>query len=158
MDPVNPSEKPRRGVLFFAGSAGLLSVMLVETAAVIGRHAGLPVLGALEIVQAALVPAACGSMLIATMVSAHAAVHLISDRLPETARRWTIRGESILAGAYFTALSAGTAWLAVEYWNSFEQTEVLHIPFRPLRALVALAAASLALLYFHRAIRPRQRK
>ena len=64
------------------------------------------------------------------------------------------RAESAVAGVYFAALFAGTAWLAVEYWNSFEQTEVLHIPFRPLRALVALAAASLALVYFYRAIRP----
>jgi len=30
---------------------------------------------------------------------------------------------------------------------------VLHIPFRPLRALVALSAGALALAFFHRGIR-----
>jgi TRAP-type C4-dicarboxylate transport system permease small subunit len=154
MDSMNPPSKQTRGLLFYAGSAGLLTMMLVESAAVIGRHIGIPLLGALEIVQAAIVPAACGAMLIATLSGAHAAVHLVSDRLPESARRRMGRAESVVAGVYFAALFAGTTWLAVEYWNSFEQTEVLHIPFRPLRALVALAAVSLALVYFHRAIRP----
>ena len=82
MDPVNPPEKTRRGLLFYVGSAGLLCMMLVEAAAVIGRHLGMPLMGALEIVQAAIVPAACAAMLIATLRGAHAAVHLVTERLP----------------------------------------------------------------------------
>ena len=148
------SSAPRpRGVLFHVGSAGLLAAMVVETAAVIGRHAGVPVTGALEIVQAAIVPAACASMLIATLRGAHAAVHMLTDRMGQTTRGRILRLGSVLAGAFFAALCAGSAWLAVEYWNSFEQTEVLHIPFRPLRALVAVSAGALALAFLHRAIR-----
>jgi TRAP-type C4-dicarboxylate transport system permease small subunit len=139
--------------LFFAGSAGLLCVMLVEAAAVIGRHAGMPVMGALEIVQAAIVPAACAGMLIATLQGAHAAVHMLTDRLPARARRWIDVTGGVLAAAFFAALCGGGAWLASEYWNSYEQSEVLHIPFRPLRALVAVTGAALAAAFLWVAFR-----
>ncbi|HEU5134101.1 MAG TPA: TRAP transporter small permease subunit [Steroidobacteraceae bacterium] len=153
MDTVNPAGSGRRGPLFYIGAGGLLTMMLVETAAVIGRHIGVPVTGALEIVTAAIVPAACAAMLIATLRGAHAAVHMLTDRMPHSLQRWVFRMGSVLAGLCFAALAAGSAWLAAENWNSYEQTEVLHIPFRPLRVAVTLAAAALALVFFHRAIR-----
>ena len=153
MDELTPPVPHRRGLLFYVGTAGLLTTMAVETAAVIGRRIGMPVTGALEIVQAAIVPAACASMLIATIHGAHAAVHMLTDRMSPSARRRVLAAGSVLAGLCFTALCAGSAWLAMEYWNSFEQTEVLHIPFRPLRAIVTLAAAALASAFFHRAFR-----
>lgn len=147
-------EPRRRGALFYLGTAGLLTTMVVETAAVIGRRIGVPVTGALELAQAAIVPAACASMLIATLHGAHAAVHMFTDRMSAPARSRVLRLGSLLAGLCFAALCAGSAWLAGEYWNSFEQTEVLHIPFRPLRVLVTLAAGALALVFFRRALRP----
>ena len=156
MDPVSPPQPLARGLLFYAGSAGLLTVMLVETAAVIGRHIGVPLLGALEIVQAGIMPAACAAMMIAALRGAHAAVHMITERLPPLARRSAAGVGAVLAGIYFLALFAGSAWLVAEYWNSFEQTEVLHIPFRPLRVLVAVAAMGIAGAFFARAWRTRQ--
>ena len=152
MDPLNPPETRQRGVLFYIGAAGLLAMMLIEAVAVIGRHIGAPLMGALEIVQVAIVPAACASMLIATLHGAHAAVHMVTERMPAAAQRWAFRFGSVLAGLCFAALCAGSAWLCVEYWNSFEHTEVLHLSFRPLRVLVTLAAAALALAFFHRAL------
>jgi len=157
MDSLSPAKSSGRGFLYYAGSAGLLTVMLVECMAVIGRHAGLPLLGALEIAQAAIVPATCAAMLIAGLRGAHAAVHMITDRLPEAARRGAERASSLLAGLFFLALSVGSGWLASEYWNSFEQTEVLHISFRPLRALVTLATIAIAIAFFIHAVRPRPR-
>ena len=156
MDDMNPAEPRERGLLFYVGASGLLVMMLVETAAVIGRHIGMPVMGALEIAQAAIVPAACASMLIATLHGAHAAVHMITDRMPESAQRWAFRAGSMLAALCFAALTAGSAWLVLEYWNSFEQTEVLHIPLRPLRILIMLSAAALAATFFHVALRARK--
>ena len=153
MDEVTPATQGKRGALFYIGAGGLLSMMLVETVAVIGRHIGVPVTGALEIVQVAIVPAACAAMLIATLRGAHAAVHMLTDRLPKSLQRSVLRMGLVLAGLCFTALAAGSAWLAAEFWNSYEQTEVLHIPFRPLRAAVTLAAAALAVVFFHRAFR-----
>jgi TRAP-type C4-dicarboxylate transport system permease small subunit len=152
MDPLKTPA--RRGLLFHVGSAGLLCMMLVEAAAVIGRHVGLPVTGALEIVQAAIVPAACAAMLIATLRGAHAAVHMLADRLPERARRWIERGAALLAALFCAALCGGAAWLVSDYWNSYEHSEVLRIPFRPLRLLVALTAAALAVAFLSRAFGP----
>jgi TRAP-type C4-dicarboxylate transport system permease small subunit len=143
--------------MFFVGSAGLLAVMLVEAVAVIGRHAGLPVLGALELVQTAIVPAACAAMLIATLRGAHAAVHMLTDRMPQAWRERTERLGALLAALFFGALTAGAVWLAADYWHGFEHSEVLHIPFRPLRMLVAASALSLTALFLYRAIRPQAR-
>jgi TRAP-type C4-dicarboxylate transport system permease small subunit len=157
MDPVKEDDKPRRGVLFYTGSVGLLGIMTVESIAVIGRHVGMPVLGALELAQASIVPAACAAMLIATLAGAHAAVHMLTDRMPPAARNFTVRAGSLLAAVFFAALAAGAFWLAGEFWNSFEHSEVLHIPFRPLRALVALSALALSAVFLHRALRPASR-
>lgn len=152
MDPMNPAGPQRRGALFYIGAAGLLTMMVIEGVAVIGRHIGAPLMGALELVQFAIVPAACASMLIATLNGAHAAVHMLTERMPASAQSWAFRFASVLAGLMFAALCAGSTWLTVEYWNSFEQTEVLHLSFRPLRVLVTLAAAGIALVFFHRAL------
>jgi TRAP-type transport system small permease protein len=156
VDPVNDTQVTRRGPLFYVGSAGLLCMMVVEAAAVIGRHVGMPVMGALEIVQGAIVPAACASMLIATLRNAHAAVHMLTERLPVAARRWLERSAGVLAGLFFAAMGGGGAWLAAEYWNTYEQSEVLHIPFRPLRLLVALTGAALVVVSVRRAFRSGQ--
>jgi TRAP-type C4-dicarboxylate transport system permease small subunit len=155
MDPVK-SPAPR-GALFYIGAAGLLGVMLIEVVAVIGRHSRLPLLGALEMAQAAIVPAACAAMIIAALAGAHAAVHLVTERLPERARQWTTRASCLLAALFFSGLCAGTSWLTVEFWNSFEETDVLRIPFRPLRILVSLSAGTLAGVFLHRALRPGDR-
>lgn len=151
MDPVKPQVK--RDVLFYAGAAGLLTVMVVEVIAVIGRHVRVPLLGALELAQAAIVPAACASMVIASLTGAHAAVHLVTERMPERVRAAMARISALLAGVFFTGLAIGSCWLTIEFWSSFEETDVLHIPFRPLRVLVTICAAALALNFFHRAIR-----
>ena len=148
------NDTKRRGFLFYAGSAGLLCMMLVEAAAVIGRHVGIPVTGALEIVQAAIVPAACAGMLIATLRGAHAAVHMLTERLPAATRRALELGSACLAASFFAARCGGAAWLAAEYWNSFEQSEVLHLPFRPLRLMVTLTGAALAVAFVYHALRP----
>jgi TRAP-type C4-dicarboxylate transport system permease small subunit len=157
MDAVRPPSERKRGLLFYAGAAGLLGVMLVETAAVIGRHVGAPLTGALELVQAAIVPAACASILMATLHNAHATVHLLTARLPESARRRMAAAGSALAAVFFAALCAGAVWLTIEYWHSFEQTEVLHIPFRPIRVLIALSAFVLTLACARRARRQEER-
>ena len=153
MDELTPAGPRRRGPLFFVGAGGLLAMMLVEAAAVIGRHAGMPLMGALEIAQFAIVPAACAAMLIATLAGAHAAVHMLTERLPPGARHGAARLGSMLAALLFAVLCAGSVWLTIEYWKAFEQTEVLHLPLRPLRLLVAAAAAALALVFLYRALR-----
>lgn len=151
MDPVK--SEARGGVLFYIGAAGLLLVMVIEAIAVVGRHVRIPLLGALEMAQAAILPAACASMVIASLAGTHAVVHLVTERLSPRLRGWMDRISSLIAALYFTGLSIGAVWLAHDYWSSFEESDVLHIPFRPLRNLVAICAASLALIFLHRCLR-----
>jgi TRAP-type C4-dicarboxylate transport system permease small subunit len=159
MDPVTDSpEEPAKEIamprsLFYLGSAGLLTVMIVEAIAVVGRHIRYPLLGALEIVQAAIVPTACAAMVITTLCQAHAVVHLLLDRLPQPARGWTRRAGWFAAGVLFAALCTGEVWLTSDFWNSFEETDVLRIPLQPLRILVTVTAGLLAAVFFHRAAR-----
>ena len=158
MDPVDDSNAdttsgdpgvPRS--LFYLGSFALLTVMIVETVAVIGRHLHQPLVGALEIVQAAIVPTACAAMAITTICQGHALVHLLVDRLPLHVRRRMLRIGCLMSGIFFAALCAGEIWLTHDFWNSFEETDVLRIPLRPLRILVTVSAGVLAVIFFHRA-------
>ena len=146
------SGKPR-GVLFYVGAAGLLAIMFIESISVFGRHLGVPLLGSIEMVQAAIVPAACAAMVIASLVGAHATVHLLTDRLSARPREWLTRASALLASFFFAALAAGSAWLTREFWDSFEQTDVLEIPFRPLRALVMVSMAAVAAVFLVKAWR-----
>jgi TRAP-type C4-dicarboxylate transport system permease small subunit len=156
MDPVKPPV--RRGVLFYAGSAGLLAIMSIEVIAVIGRHLRVPLLGALEMAQASIVPAACASMVIASLLGTHAVVHIVTERLPERWRGRMARVSAVLSGLFFVGLFVGTSWLTAEFWSSFEETDVLHIPFRPLRVLVTICSGALALIFLHRGLWPGARR
>jgi TRAP-type C4-dicarboxylate transport system permease small subunit len=156
MDPVTPPA--RRGVLFYVGSAGLLAIMSIEVIAVIGRHLRVPLLGALEMAQASIVPAACASMVIASLLGTHAVVHIVTERLPERWRDRLARVSAFLSALFFVGLCIGSSWLTMEFWNSYEETDVLHIPFRPLRVLVTVCSAALALIFLRRGLWPEARR
>jgi TRAP-type transport system small permease protein len=162
MAELNPAPPPTppgtaRGPLFYIGAAGLITMMLVETAAVIGRHLGWPLLGALEIVQASILPAACVAMVVTTLLETHASVHLLTERMSPSLRAVIARVSAILAAVFFGALAAGALWLTKDFWNAHEESEVLHIPFPPLRVIVTLSMTSIALLFAWRAVRPRRK-
>lgn len=151
MDPVKP--EARGGVLFYIGACGLMLVMVIEVIAVAGRHIRIPLLGALEMAQAAILPAACASMVIASLAGTHAVVHLLTERMPDRVRGWMARLSALISALYFAGLFVGATWLTADYWNSFEESDVLHIPFRPLRILVAVSAGALAFIFVHRCLR-----
>jgi TRAP-type C4-dicarboxylate transport system permease small subunit len=142
-----------RGPLFYVGAGALLIVMAVETVAVIGRHIGWPLLGAIEIIQAAILIAACAAAVSATLNQAHATVHLLTDRLPQIVKQWLLRFDSLLSALFFAGLTVATVWLAMDFWNAYEESELLHISFRPLRAVTALATAAIAIVFLYRAVR-----
>jgi TRAP-type transport system small permease protein len=156
MDPMKPG--PTRGILFYVGASGLLAIMLIEAVGVLGRALRLPLLGALEMAQASIVPAACAAMVIASLAGSHAVVHLVTERLPERQRAILARVAASLAALFFAGLSFGAAWLTAEFWDSFEESDVLHIPFRPLRVLVTVSAIALTCIFLHRAVRPGSRR
>jgi TRAP-type C4-dicarboxylate transport system permease small subunit len=142
-----------RGPLFYVGATGLLIVMTVETIAVIGRRIGWPLLGAIEIIQAAILLAACAATVSATLNQAHATVHLLVDRLPARPKEWLLRFADVLSALFFAGLAVAATWLAMDFWQAHEESELLHISFRPLRAITALAAAAIAAIFLYRALR-----
>lgn len=154
-DSVKRKQHPLELLLFYIGSAALLLIMLIETLSVLGRHSSLPLIGAIEIIQASIIVVACTSTIIATLLSAHARVQLILNRLSPNVRTQLSRFSALLAAVFFLGLAAGSLWLAQEAWNTFEESEVLHISYRPLRAIVAITALITVAIFIFNAIRHR---
>jgi TRAP-type transport system small permease protein len=154
-DLKDPAEKrPRRyGILFYLGAGGLLVAMTIEAIAVAGRQIGVPLLGALEIIQTAILVTASSAMLSATLVDAHASVRLLVERLSASVQDVLHRLAMLLSAAFFACLTAAVTWLTVDAWHEFEHSELLHIPYRPLRVLVVVMTAAVASALAYKALR-----
>ncbi len=132
-------------LVWIAGSA-LLLAMATDTLAMLGRQIHVPLLGAIELVQAAVLVAAAGALLMAALEDTHARVHLLIDRLPPVVRLLLERVQAMAGAVLYAALLAGSAWIAAELWSGHEESELLRIPYRPLRVIAVVA---LALLLLH---------
>jgi TRAP-type C4-dicarboxylate transport system permease small subunit len=150
MAHVRLEEKKRavsRGPLFYIGAIGLLLAMSVEAIAVLGRHIGVPFFGALELMQTAILMTASAAMVSTTISNTHARVTLLTERVSPRVRDVLNRLSAFLSVVFFLGLAAGALWLAVDAWNEYEQSELLHIPFRPLRVISVAAAMAIAVLF-----------
>lgn len=158
-EPLSPADRPAppqgplTRVTFAIGGLGLLTATLTDSLAVLGRHMGVSFLGSIEIVQSAVVLAATGAIIIATLARGHAAVHILTERLsPITAARLA-RAAAVLSALMFLAMAVGSGWLMVEGWGGHERTELLGIPFRWLRLVWTSAALIVAALFMAQAVR-----
>lgn len=142
---TGPDEE--RGPLFYIGAASLLLATGVETLAVIGRHVGVPLLGTLEIIQACILVLASAAMLATTLNDSHASVTLLTTRVSEHWQRRLRVFSSALSAAFFICMAAGALWLTIELWNDHESSEILRIPYKPLRILSFVAAAAIAFVF-----------
>lgn len=138
-------KKLREALVWVAGGA-LLVAMVVDTAAMLGRQLSVPLLGAIEIVQAAVLVGSAGALLLATLENSHAHVHLLFDRLSARMQSVLSRLNLLMALLLFAGLLAGSAWLAMDLWNGHEESELLRIPYRPLRVTLVLTLLVLLLL------------
>jgi TRAP-type C4-dicarboxylate transport system permease small subunit len=158
MTPTDSAKKPPRyGVLFYLGAAGLLTAMSIEAIAVAGRQIGIPLLGALEIIQTAILVTASAAMLTATLADAHASVRLLVERLSPGAQEWLHRIALLVSAAFFASLAVSAAWLTIDAWNEFEHSELLRIPYRPLRVIVVVMTSAIAVVMTYKALRPARR-
>lgn len=138
---------------YLIGSAGLLTATAADALAVAGRHTGFHLLGSIEVVQAAVVLIASSAMIAATIVGSHASVHIVTERLaPDNVRRLA-RFSDLLSALLFALVAAGSFWVATELWSGFEQTELLGIPLRWLRALWIASAILITILFVRSALR-----
>jgi len=147
-----------RGPLFHAGALGLVTATVIDAIAVSGRWLSLPLHGALEIIQAAVLITACASMITATVEGTHATVHLLLNRVGPRMRTLLVRVGSLIGVVFFAGLTVASVWLTIEHWEGREQSELLHIPFRPLRLVCSASMLIIVAVFAYRAIRPQARR
>jgi len=135
----------RRTMVWTAGTA-LIAAALINLLAVIGRHVGLPFKGSIELVQAAILIAGALSLVAATAARAHARVRLLLDRLSRSARDPAERACTVLAILFYTALLAGSLWLAVDLWPAQEVSEIIGVPWRVMRLFLNLALVAIIVI------------
>ena len=136
--------------LFYLGGIALLFAMAVEAVAVLGRHIGLPLPGSIELVQAAILVASSAAMLSATLADKHARVHLVMDHLKGVPLVTLKRVQALFGFLFFCALAAGSIWIFIDLWSGFEESEVLHIPYAPLRIVCILSVLGVAFEFLRR--------
>jgi len=126
-----------RDLLVWIAGGALLVAVVVDSLAMIGRQVSFPLVGSIEIVEAVVLVAAGGGLIIATLDGAHARVNLLLERLPVEWRRRVARVHALVAALLFAALLTGTVWIAADLWNGHEESELLRIPYKPLRIAAA---------------------
>jgi TRAP-type transport system small permease protein len=149
-DPAPSSPAVR--LLSIVGGVALLFAMAVDVISVIGRHIKLPLLGSIELVQAAVVVSASAGMIVATIARSHAVVHLVVDRLSSGAKVVVLRIAAALSALFFLALAIGSGWVAADMIGGHEESELLHIPYAPLRFVLVAATLAVAAIFAAQAI------
>jgi TRAP-type C4-dicarboxylate transport system permease small subunit len=138
------------------GGLALFLAMATDAAAVIGRHAGLPLRGSIELVQAFVLVSGSLAMVLATVSGEHARVHLLVDRVPARIQA-ALRRVGMLCGAlFFAALFMACFLITRDVWSGQEESELLHVPYRPLRVLSVLVTLGVAGLFLRQAFARRE--
>jgi TRAP-type transport system small permease protein len=145
--------KALRKAVTLIGGIALLAATMIDAVSVIGRNLGLPFRGAIELVQVAVLVAGTLALLVATAERAHARVHLMVDRIGETAQRVLERVFALLGAVFFAALLAGTIWLAADLWSGDEQSEVVGVSWRAMRLFANVGFVAIVLVLLGQAIR-----
>jgi TRAP-type C4-dicarboxylate transport system permease small subunit len=133
------------------GGLALFLAMATDAAAVIGRHVGLPLRGSIELVQAFVLVSGSLAMVLATVAGEHARVHLLVDRVPPRVQALLRRGGLLCGAVFFAALFVACFLIARDVWSGQEESELLHVPYRPLRILSVLATLGVAALFLRQA-------
>lgn len=154
--PPAPTHGLAARLSFYLGSAGLLIAMATDAIAVLGRHTGFALLGAIEIVQAAIVLITAASMVSVTLGRGHAAVHILTERLSRARARRLERVAALLGATAIALLIAGSAILLGDLWGGHERSELLHIPLRWFRVLMIAALAFILILFVRQAMSGRR--
>jgi TRAP-type C4-dicarboxylate transport system permease small subunit len=141
---------PPRGAekwLLYLGAAALMGAMAIDALAVLGRHIGMPLIGSIELVQAAMLTASSAAIVLATVAEKHAVVHLLIDRLSPRHRAALLRVHAACCAIFFAALAVGGIWIAYDLRDGHEESELLRIPYAPLRVISILAVLAAASIY-----------
>jgi len=147
-----PASPLRRALVIFGGAALLLAVA-TDGLAVIGRHVGVPLLGSIEVVQAAVLIVSSAALVVATLDRRHAVVHLLVNRLSDRPKARIERLGNLLAAVLFLAFLVGSGWIALDMRGGHEESELLRIPYAPLRLIELAALLAITIICLVHAIR-----
>ncbi|KQS03762.1 hypothetical protein ASG11_05465 [Sphingomonas sp. Leaf357] len=153
VDDPRPLEEPRSllgRIVFVTGSVALLVAMSSDAIAVAGRHIGIPLLGSIEVVQAAASVTGASAIVGATLVGAHASIHIVTDRVAPPMRRLLSISANTLAALFFAILTLGCGWVAWDLHAGQEQSELLALPILPLRIFATAAFGAAAAIFLVR--------
>jgi len=136
--------------LNMAGAAWVVFLMLLITADVCGRaFLGSPLFGVPEIVKISVVGLVWLMMPHTLKIGAHLRSTILLDRMPPVAQRGVEVFNCLLGIAMF-ALIVYSGWdKMVEAWQigEFEGEEPMRVPTAPIRSMVVLGAALMALQF-----------
>ena len=137
-------KSPVSSAAMVLGAIGLFGAGLSDFCGVVGRHIGIPLPGAIELVRAFIVVVVSASLVAATWANGHASVHLVIDRLTSTARARMLRFGAAAGAATFVLISMAGLWMLSITWNGSEQTDLLGLPLVPLRIVWCVATLAVA--------------
>ena len=144
-----------RRLAVWIGGAALIAATAIDTLAVIGRNVGLPVVGSIELVQAAVLVSGIFGLIFATAGDDHAHVRILTDRLGRWRSSAAVVG-SLSMALFFAALLFGSVWLAADLWDGHERSEVLGVSWRVLRLIANLGLAACIVVALAALFRRRQ--
>jgi len=125
----------------WTGGAALIAATVIDTLAVIGRNIGVPVVGSIELVQAAVLVSGVFGLIFATAGDDHARVRILTDRHVRGQAFADVFGPLSMA-LFFAALLTGSVWLAADLWDGHERSELLGVSWRALRLIANLGLAA----------------
>ena len=140
-------------LLVLTGGGTLMIAMLVDAVAVLGRHTRTPLLGSIEIVQIMVGISGALALVVATIHGKHAMVRILVKAINPRSATIVQRINALVSGGFFLALCVGSLAITAELWDGFEESELWHLPYAPLRVLVCLAMGTVALIFFYQASR-----
>ncbi len=152
IDQPNKPSSIYKALVIIAGTA-LLAAMCIDVVAVTGRAIRLPLLGSIELVQVVVGISGALSMLVATLHGRHAKVLILFSRFGPRTAGWVGRINALLSTLFFLALLVGSLWLVADLWQGQEESELWHLPYKPLRMLICAALALVSSLFLWQTFR-----
>ncbi|MBO9669902.1 MAG: TRAP transporter small permease subunit [Sphingobium sp.] len=141
-----------KSIHIWIGGMALTLACATDLLAVLGRHAGIPLRGSIELVQACVLVAGGIALIVATAAGSHARVHILVDRMAPVWKERNGRASSLLGAALTAASLAGCLWIASDLWYSQEVSELLHLPFRLLRIICNICLAIVLVAWLRKAV------
>jgi len=121
-----------------------------EFVSVIGRNSGFIILGSIELVQAAILLSSASAIVMATLGRSHAKVRILLNRSSGKTAQLLKAFNALCGMLFFLALTIGGLWIALDMWGAQEQSELLGVPYLPLRCFAAVCTLATAGLYLRR--------